>query len=214
MRPTCCICVSGSAKAIARLTETLQTRIGDERMEELRGIEQHSGLPWECVLLLHLSYESKQLCTAIMVHQLLLFSLICCMYRLRSVCGSTHKAPSCMCRVRVLFAQVHDDDGHPWLARTLDWPMPMLRRMTIQVRFLRDRRVLYHATTFVGYTGVLTAMRPGGFAVAVNYRLPIYSDDPSRLTALTGKQSTGMTTNKYILFSRCVASRLFVANRR
>jgi hypothetical protein len=96
--------------------------------------------------------------------------------------------------VSVLFAlhaQVHDDSGHPWLARTLDWPMPMLRRMTIQVRFLRDRRVLYHATTFVGYTGVLTAMRPGGFAVAVNYRLPIYSEDPRRLTALAATKSTG-----------------------
>ncbi len=51
--------------------------------------------------------------------------------------------------------------GLPWLARTLDWELPLLRELTIDVIFTRGATPVFRATTFAGYSGVLTAMRPG-----------------------------------------------------
>eukprot|EP00658_Telonema_sp_P-2_P060567 TRINITY_DN4945_c0_g1_i2.p1 TRINITY_DN4945_c0_g1~~TRINITY_DN4945_c0_g1_i2.p1 ORF type:complete len:446 (+),score=79.55 TRINITY_DN4945_c0_g1_i2:253-1590(+) len=59
--------------------------------------------------------------------------------------------------------------------RTMDWRMPFdLSPLTVQVRFLRNGEVVYRATTWAGYTGVLTGMVPrrtsGGYSVAINFR--------------------------------------------
>jgi hypothetical protein len=62
------------------------------------------------------------------------------------------------------------DDGAVFLARTLDWDMPKLQELTIDVDFVRGGRIVYTATTWAGYIGVLTAQRAGRYAVAVNYR--------------------------------------------
>ena len=61
-------------------------------------------------------------------------------------------------------------DGRACLARTLDWHMPELKPLTLNVRFTRGGRLVYTATTWAGYVGVLTAQRPGALAVAVNFR--------------------------------------------
>jgi beta subunit of N-acylethanolamine-hydrolyzing acid amidase/Linear amide C-N hydrolases, choloylglycine hydrolase family len=61
-------------------------------------------------------------------------------------------------------------DGHPSIARTLDWNMTELRALTIDVEVHRGGTVLYHSTTWAGYLGVLTACKPGRFALAVNKR--------------------------------------------
>ncbi|CAJ1439605.1 unnamed protein product [Effrenium voratum] len=62
------------------------------------------------------------------------------------------------------------EDGSVALARTLDWEFPELKALNIDIRVFRGGRLLYTATTWAGYIGVLTAQRPGRYALAVNFR--------------------------------------------
>ena len=48
--------------------------------------------------------------------------------------------------------------------------MPLLRQLTINVRFLRHKKLVFQATTWAGYIGILTGLRQNGVAVAVNFR--------------------------------------------
>ena len=60
--------------------------------------------------------------------------------------------------------------AHPLHLRTMDWDMPALAALTCEVDFVRGGALLFRATTWVGYVGVLTGLKPGAFSVAVNYR--------------------------------------------
>ncbi|HXW71260.1 MAG TPA: hypothetical protein VEK34_07470 [Methylocella sp.] len=60
-----------------------------------------------------------------------------------------------------------EEDGVPWLARTLDWPFPGLGRHANVVR-LKAPAGEYLSVTWPGYAGVLTAMAPGRFGAAIN----------------------------------------------
>jgi hypothetical protein len=60
-----------------------------------------------------------------------------------------------------------DEDGVPWLARTLDWPFPGLGRH-IEVARMRGSAGEFTNVTWPGYAGTLTAMAPGRFAAAIN----------------------------------------------
>ncbi|CAK9052177.1 unnamed protein product [Durusdinium trenchii] len=64
------------------------------------------------------------------------------------------------------------EDGSIALARTLDWEFPQLKALNIDVRVFRGRQLLYVATTWAGYIGILTAQRPERYAAAVNFREP------------------------------------------
>lgn len=100
--------------------------------------------------------------------------------------------------------------GCPVLGRTLDWPMPYLQDVTIDVTFIRShtsQSPLFRCTTFVGYIGVLTACKPGVFGASINFRscvnpevsvvvrllcIPSMSyDSPSRHTAQGSTLSLG-----------------------
>ena len=61
-------------------------------------------------------------------------------------------------------------DGHPLHIRTMDWEMPELERLTIEVDFQRGGRTVASATTWAGYVGVVTGLRVGAFSLSVNYR--------------------------------------------
>ena len=61
------------------------------------------------------------------------------------------------------------DEG-PLHIRTMDWEMPALQSMTIEVQFIKHGRPLFVCTTWAGYVGVLTGMRYGGYSVSINYR--------------------------------------------
>eukprot|EP00949_MAST-11_sp_MAST-11-sp1_P003083 g3083.t1 len=65
---------------------------------------------------------------------------------------------------------VDGQDGHPLHMRTMDWEMPELQQLTIQVDFVSGGQTVFRATTWAGYVGVLTGMRPQGYSVSVNYR--------------------------------------------
>lgn len=63
--------------------------------------------------------------------------------------------------------RAHDEDAVPWLARTLDWPLPGIGRH-IEVARMQGRAGDYFNVTWPGYVGVLTAMAPGRFGAAIN----------------------------------------------
>lgn len=66
--------------------------------------------------------------------------------------------------------------------RTLDWDIPLLRKMTIVVTFKSRGQPLFTGVTFVGCVGLLTgvrstsAQRDGGFSISYNYRKPMKRD--------------------------------------
>ena len=64
-------------------------------------------------------------------------------------------------------ARADEQDGVPWLMRTLDWPFRGLGRHTELAR-MRGKSGDFVSVTWPGYVGVLTAMAPGRFAAALN----------------------------------------------
>ncbi len=64
-------------------------------------------------------------------------------------------------------ALARDEDGVPWLARTLDWPFPGLGRR-LEIARMRGAAGEYLSVTWPGYCGVLSALAEGRFAAAIN----------------------------------------------
>jgi hypothetical protein len=64
-------------------------------------------------------------------------------------------------------AHAREEDGVPWLARTLDWQFPGLGRFVAVAR-MRGPAGEYYSVTWPGYVGVLTALAPDRFAAAIN----------------------------------------------
>lgn len=58
----------------------------------------------------------------------------------------------------------------PCLTRTMDWDLALLKELTIEVEFMKGGQCLFVATTWVGSVGIYTGMKPGAFAVSLNYR--------------------------------------------
>lgn len=56
------------------------------------------------------------------------------------------------------------------LTRTMDWDLPVLKKLTIIVDFTRNDKVLFTACTWVGHVGVFTGMKKNKFAISLNYR--------------------------------------------
>eukprot|EP01111_Echinosteliopsis_oligospora_P006314 TRINITY_DN20397_c0_g1_i1.p1 TRINITY_DN20397_c0_g1~~TRINITY_DN20397_c0_g1_i1.p1 ORF type:complete len:459 (-),score=104.22 TRINITY_DN20397_c0_g1_i1:23-1399(-) len=60
--------------------------------------------------------------------------------------------------------------GVPVHIRTMDWDFKFLGPLTVELDFYRGGERLYSATSWVGYVGILTGMRPNGYSVSVNFR--------------------------------------------
>ncbi|HEY7661837.1 MAG TPA: hypothetical protein VH934_01810 [Xanthobacteraceae bacterium] len=60
-----------------------------------------------------------------------------------------------------------EEDGAPWLVRTLDWPFRGLGRH-LEIARMRGDAGEFVSVTWPGYAGTLTAMAPGRFAAAIN----------------------------------------------
>ncbi|MGH6768885.1 MAG: hypothetical protein ACRECO_07680 [Xanthobacteraceae bacterium] len=60
-----------------------------------------------------------------------------------------------------------EQDGAPWLARTLDWPFPGLGRR-LEIARMRGAAGEFYNVGWPGYVGILTAVAPGRFAAAIN----------------------------------------------
>ncbi|MBI4275565.1 MAG: hypothetical protein HY659_12790 [Rhizobiales bacterium] len=64
-------------------------------------------------------------------------------------------------------ALAREEEGVPWLVRTLDWPFPGLGRH-VEVARMAGPAGEFWNVTWPGYVGVLTAMAPTRFAAAIN----------------------------------------------
>merc|ERR1712137_235126 len=53
----------------------------------------------------------------------------------------------------------------------MDWELPDLKALTIEIEFCRGEQTLFVCTTWPGYVGVLTGMRPGAYSCSVNFRV-------------------------------------------
>eukprot|EP00658_Telonema_sp_P-2_P060951 TRINITY_DN49721_c0_g1_i1.p1 TRINITY_DN49721_c0_g1~~TRINITY_DN49721_c0_g1_i1.p1 ORF type:complete len:349 (+),score=61.33 TRINITY_DN49721_c0_g1_i1:123-1169(+) len=87
-----------------------------------------------------------------------------------------------------------DQEGssHPFHIRTMDWDLPGLQEITIQVEFVRKGRTVFKAATWPGYVGVLTGMRPGGFSVSINYRRSWEAGNHSMIRAVLTNLRKGL----------------------
>ncbi len=59
---------------------------------------------------------------------------------------------------------------HPIHIRTMDWDLPELKALTINVVYKSRGRIVFRGTTWAGYIGILTGMKPRSFSVSINYR--------------------------------------------
>jgi hypothetical protein len=72
-----------------------------------------------------------------------------------------------------------EQDGAPWLIRTLDWPFHGLGRY-VEIAKMRGAGGDFFSVTWPGYVGVLTAMAPLRFAACVN-QAPMWRRTSHRL---------------------------------
>jgi len=83
-------------------------------------------------------------------------------------------------------------NGTIFHGRNLDYGIPGLENITATINFKKDGKVLFTATEYVGYFGVLTGMRPGGWAVSVNQRFTVEVPFiPTIEAMIDGAQSIG-----------------------
>ena len=48
--------------------------------------------------------------------------------------------------------------------------VPILKRLSIDVKFVRNNKVIYQAHTFAGYVGIFTGMKPYRYSITINQR--------------------------------------------
>ncbi len=54
--------------------------------------------------------------------------------------------------------------------RTMDWPMEFLKELTVNLIFMKNNKILFYGTSWVGYIGLLTVTIPDKCCIAINYR--------------------------------------------
>lgn len=98
--------------------------------------------------------------------------------------------------------------------RNLDYGVPGLRAMEVQLKFTRGGRVQYTGTTYLGYVGLLTGMRAGGFSVSVDERMTGASPVVNFIeAALAGGQFLGFFLRDMLEQEASFASALSRAQR-
>lgn len=65
---------------------------------------------------------------------------------------------------------VLDGPDCPIHIRCMDWEMDVLKPLTIEVDFRHNGATIFLATTWAGYLGVFTGMRPGEWSCSLNFR--------------------------------------------
>jgi hypothetical protein len=87
-------------------------------------------------------------------------------------------------------ALAREQDGVPWLIRTLDWPFAGLGRHA-EVAQMRGSGGDFFSVTWPGYVGALTAMAPFRFAACVN-QAPMWRRTESRWLRLFDLAANGI----------------------
>jgi hypothetical protein len=66
-----------------------------------------------------------------------------------------------------------DDDTklkYPIHIRTMDWDDTFLRPLTANIKFIKNKKLVFEGTTWIGYVGILTGVKPNIGSVSINYR--------------------------------------------
>jgi N-acylethanolamine-hydrolysing acid amidase len=67
-------------------------------------------------------------------------------------------------------------ERYPIHIRTMDWNLPILRKLTFQAKFKFKNKTLFTGTSWAGYLGILTGMRhpqtkeEESYSISINYR--------------------------------------------
>jgi hypothetical protein len=93
-------------------------------------------------------------------------------------------------------ALAREEDGTPWLARTLDWPFPGLGRF-IEIAHMQDEAGEFYNITWPGYVGVLTAFAPDRFAAAIN-QAPLRRRTQARALRLYDLAANAIVTMRHV----------------
>ncbi len=72
----------------------------------------------------------------------------------------------CTCCTSILVK----DDNKVYHFRTMDWEMKSLKPITVNVKFIKNGNTILKGTTWPGYVGILTAMKPNEYSISINYR--------------------------------------------
>ena len=62
------------------------------------------------------------------------------------------------------------EDGSILHGRNLDYPLPVLRNMTVQLTFTMKGKTVFTGTSFAGYIGLMTGQRANGITISLNQR--------------------------------------------
>ena len=62
----------------------------------------------------------------------------------------------------------------PYCARNMDWEFEWLSPLTIQLDVIKQNKLLYKSTTWVGYCSVLTAVKPNAFGLQSRVKNGLY----------------------------------------
>ncbi len=61
-------------------------------------------------------------------------------------------------------------DGSFYHGRNLDYGVPGLQNIAVNVNFTSKGQTVYQGTTYAGYVGLLTGMKPGAFSLSIDER--------------------------------------------
>lgn len=107
-------------------------------------------------------------------------------------------------------------NGTIFHGRNLDYGIPGLENITATINFKKNGKILYQSTQYVGYMGILTGMRPDGWAVSVNQRFTVEIPlIPTIEAMLDGAQSVGFSLRDALgKFSTYKEAMLYLSNPR
>jgi hypothetical protein len=67
-------------------------------------------------------------------------------------------------------SSIINTDNGPIMIRTMDWDLESLNPLTINLNVVKNGVIIYQATTWVGYVGILTAVKNDWYGLSINYR--------------------------------------------
>ncbi len=62
------------------------------------------------------------------------------------------------------------DTGEFVHVRTMDWEMPELKALTINIKVVNSNTHLFDAVTWAGFIGIFTGIKPNQYSISLNYR--------------------------------------------
>ncbi|XP_063314151.1 acid ceramidase [Pelobates fuscus] len=128
-------------KVLPSLIGTLPYPYGDE----IKGIADAAGLPLGEILLYNIFYEIFTVCTSVVAED---------------TSGKLYHARNLDFGLFLGW----DVKNHTWAVTEL------LRPLVVNVKFQRNNKTVFVSTSFAGYVGMLTGMKPGIFTLTMNER--------------------------------------------